>query len=156
MSPEPMARIRNKELHRNIRIRRPTHTNPTLLFLDKHQNWQASTPTSISRLVDPRMQNLCNRNLCQMTGDEIIQSLNSDLEIGLTVTEALTRLHSHGLNKFEIEEKVHSLCPPLSLTPILLVPHSLPPSYLLSSPPLHAILLSTNSFSLPLLSSPLL
>jgi hypothetical protein len=52
------------------------------------------------------MQNLSNINLCQMTGDEIIQSLNSDLEIGLTVTEALTRLHSHGPNKFEIEEKV--------------------------------------------------
>jgi hypothetical protein len=52
------------------------------------------------------MHNLLNKNLCQMTGDEIVQSLHSDLETGLTVTEALTRLHSHGPNKFDIEEKV--------------------------------------------------
>lgn len=41
-----------------------------------------------------------------MTSDELVQALHSDSETGLSMTEALTRLHSNGLNKFDIEEKV--------------------------------------------------
>ena len=52
------------------------------------------------------MIQLINKNLSKMTGDEIIQTLNSDMESGLSVIEALSRLHSHGLNKFDVEEKV--------------------------------------------------
>jgi hypothetical protein len=52
------------------------------------------------------MHNLINRNLSQMTADELVQSLQSDSENGLSILEALNRLHSHGPNKFEVEEKV--------------------------------------------------
>jgi hypothetical protein len=70
------------------------------------------------------MHNLSNRNLSKMTADEIVQSLQSDSESGLTILEALNRLHSHGPNKFEVEEKVSGFVSCKDLASCLSLHHS--------------------------------
>jgi len=52
---------------------------------------------------------LATRHPWKCSGDEIIQILNSNGEIGLSVSEALSRRHSYGSNKFDVEEKEHIL-----------------------------------------------
>ena len=42
---------------------------------------------------------------CKVSADEVVQSLQSDSESGLTMGEAASRLHTHGSNKFVVDEK---------------------------------------------------
>jgi hypothetical protein len=43
---------------------------------------------------------------CKMSAKAVVQALNSDVDAGLTMGEAIARQHSHGRNEFVVEEKV--------------------------------------------------
>ena len=45
-------------------------------------------------------------NLLKMTPDEVLAALSTDIDLGLSSAEVLSRQRIHGLNKLEGEEKV--------------------------------------------------
>ena len=63
-------------------------------------------------------------NMVRMTADEVLAALSTDIDVGLTSAEVMSRRRIHGLNKLEGEAKVspfkimnHNFFNDLNVTP---------------------------------------